>query len=370
MQQTRVNILTAVNAASVSIAKKQIDGEQYSVIQNVKWHVDDIVLNGGLYPSDENKKAFNSMEGRLMPFGHPKSNGQYVAISNLDSASATRALGKHYGGVHAENVRNHGGEYFADVMINERVAAAHADGQKLLGWTEAVANGETPESVHMSTGLLTNRVQRKGRSRGKDYSWVATNQQYDHLAILFNEQGAGGDEIALAVNCDEVINSVLEVNDIDPLEQEAEQLLDEVAPQAEEKLGLIARMVNYLRINKPTVTVEEIDDMTPEELQVALNAQAEKLQATFNDALAAQKADFDKVLADVTAQVNAKVDAEAAAKREVVAKELGDVVANALSGEALDAAFAKCHKSAGLGVNKDEPKDEFEGYRLNQAEGQ
>lgn len=401
MAQTRVNILTAINAASVTVEKTTLNGEQYTAIKNVKWHIDDIVLNGGLYPAEENAKSYQTMDGRLMPFGHPQVDGQYIAISNLNSAEAAVALGKHYGGVHATNVRAANGEYFADVMINERQAAAHEDGVKLLAWADSVANGESPDPVHMSTGLMVNRVKQSGISRGKRYSWVATNQAYDHLAILFSEQGAGGDEISLAVNCDEVINSVLDdsygeqmaeievaakekysagdkwvfVMDFDSeraiistddrrfavryTREDGKVVLGEELGDVEAKTefelkqnSLLTRVLNYFR--KTPKTVEEIDDMTPEELQSALNAQSEKLQATFNEALAAQKAEFEKVLGEVTAQVNAKADAEAAAKRAVVAKELGDVVANALQGEALDAAFAKYQQAAPLVANHEQ----------------
>lgn len=402
MAQTRVNILTAINAAAVSIEKMELNGEQYTAIKNVKWHVDDIVLNGGLYPAEENAKSYQTMDGRLMPFGHPQVDGQYIAISNLNSAEAAVALGKHYGGVHATNIRAANGEYFADVMINERQAAAHDDGVKLLAWAESVANGESPDPVHMSTGLMVNRVKQSGISRGKRYSWVATNQAYDHLAILFNEQGAGGDEISLAVNCDEVINSVLDdsfqeqMDEISAAVKERYESADsyafvmdfdseraivsmrdrrfairyhredgrvilgeeigDVEAKTEYELkqnSLLQRVLNYFRKTQ-TITVEDIDEMTQEELQEALNAQAEKLQATFNDALAAQKAEFEKVLGDVTAQVNEKANAEQADKRAVVAKAHGEAVANALSGEALDALYAACHKAAGIAANQEQ----------------
>ena len=214
MKKTRINILSAVNADSIKIERLDIDGEKYAAIKNVRWMTNDIVLNDGLYSSSENAKGYGSMDGRVMPFGHPEVNGQYVAISSLDNADVAVALGKHYGGVHAQNVRQAGEDYFADVMINERVANAHADGVLLLNWVgkaeDYKVNGAAkPDPIQMSTGLMTARVNAKGESRGKSYSWIATQQSYDHLAILFHEQGAGGDEVAIAVNCESVINSVL-----------------------------------------------------------------------------------------------------------------------------------------------------------------
>lgn len=212
MTKTRVNLLTAVNASSVEIDRLVMDDEPYAAIRNVRWMTDNIVLNDGLYSKEENEKGYSSMEGRLMPFGHPKVNGEYVAISNIDNQSAAFALGKYYGGVHAQNVKKRGDEYYVDVMVNERAAGAHKDGQALLEWVKnaeayKAGEGSKPGNIHMSTGLMTNRKEQSGEAKGKKYKWVATNQQYDHLAILFHEPGAGGDDVSIAVNCDMVINS-------------------------------------------------------------------------------------------------------------------------------------------------------------------
>lgn len=214
MTQVRVNLLTAVNADAVKIERKQIDGENYAVIKDVVWHKDNIVLNGGLYSEVENTKGFQSMEGRIMPFGHPQVNGKYVAISSLSTPEASLALAKHYGGVHTQNVRKEGASYLTDVMVNERLAAAHKDGQLLMDWigdAEDYSSGgkDKPQAVHMSTGVIANKLMVNGKQGGKNYTWIAENQRYDHLAILFHEEGAGGDDVSIAVNCELVINSSL-----------------------------------------------------------------------------------------------------------------------------------------------------------------
>lgn len=111
-------------------------------------------------------------------------------------------------------------------------------------------------------------------------------------------------------------------------------------------------MLNYSsKITEQPVQVntpEEVPDMKPEELQAALDAQAEKLQGAFNESLAALKASNDEALAAVNAKLTANSDAELVQKRAVVAKEHGEVVANALTGDALDAMFAKCQTAASL----------------------
>ena len=427
MKKTRVNILSAVNADSIKIERTEVAGEKYAVIKNVLWMKDNIVLNDGLYSSSENAKGYASMDGRVMPFGHPEVNGQYVAISSLDNADVAVALGKHYGGVHAQNVRQAGEEYFTDVMINERVAKSHPDGEMLLNWVgkaeDYQVNGAAkPEPVHMSTGLMTARVNAKGESRGKSYSWIATQQSYDHLAILFHEQGAGGDEVAIAVNCESVINSVLPTVNEDALDDSYGEKLAILSEAVKERFATsdsyayvqdfddraliyvtpegtytidyhyegdnpiltgeskvvtvetsykvktnaimanLKAMVKYFstKTKQPVVAnvIEETSDMKPEELQAALDAQADKLQGAFNTALAALEAKNTEALSAVNSKLQEAAEAGLKDKRAAVSAVHGEVVANALSGEALDAMFASVQTAAGIVsgspvVNKD-----------------
>jgi hypothetical protein len=434
VKKTRVNILSAVNADSIKIERTEVAGEKYAVIKNVLWMKDNIVLNDGLYSSSENAKGYASMDGRVMPFGHPEVNGQYVAISSLDNADVAVALGKHYGGVHAQNVRQNGEDYLTEVMINERVAKSHPDGEMLLNWVDKAesyqaGNGDKPDPIQMSTGLMTARVNAKGESRGKSYSWIATQQSYDHLAILFHEQGAGGDEVAIAVNCDSVINSVLPTVNEDALDNSYGEKLAILSEAVKERFAtsgsyayvqdfddralvyctpegmysidyhfegdnpiltgesrtvvaetsykvktnsVMARLkavVEYFstKTEQPVVAnvIEELQ-MDKVELQAMLDAQAEKLSGAFNAQLEAQSVTINAL------QESLKANADAALKdkRAAVAKAHGEVVANALSGEALDAMFASVQTAAGIvsGAPVTNAKDEFEGYSLNQAD--
>lgn len=429
VKKTRVNILTAINAASVTINRTEIDGEKYAIIKNVLWMTDGVVLNGGLYAAEDNEKGYPSMDGRLMPFRHPEVNGEYVAISQLDSADVAVALGKHYGGVHAQNVRKSGSDYFVDVMINERVANAHDDGVLLLNWVGKVESGEKPDPIHMSTGLMTNRVQANGESRGKKYTWRAANQAYDHLAILFHEDGAGGDEISIAVNCEMVINSKLDEANEDALDDSYGEKLAILSEAVKERFATsdsyayvqdfddraliyvtpegtytidyhyegdnpiltgeskpvvvettykvktnsimahLKAMVEYFstKTKQPVLAnVTEDLEMDKVELQAMLDAQAEKLSGAFNAQLEAQSVTINAL------QESLKASAEAGLKdkRAAVAAKHGEVVANALSGEALDAMYASVQTAAGIvsGSPVANAKDEFEGYSLNQAD--
>lgn len=436
MKKTRINVLTTVNADKIKIARSEIEGEKYVAIKNVLWMADNSVLNGGLYSAAENEKGYASMDGRVMPFGHPMVNGQYVAISNLDSANVAVALGKHYGGVHAQNVRKERSSYFADVMINERVANSHDDGKLLLEWAANAESynsgkGEKPSNIHMSTGLMTNRIQANGEVNGEKYTWSANDQQYDHLAILFHERGAGGDAVSIAVNCESVINSELIINDDEALSHSYGEKLSLLVAAVSERFGSpdayayvedfddeglvfatpqgqyrisyhmedgnpiltgekkevtrkteyivknsgwferLKHMLNYSsKITEQPVQVnssKEPQDMNPDEVKAALDALKLEMNSAFTESLASLKADHAKEIGAINTKLTANADAEMADKRAVVAKVHGEVVANGLSGEALDAMHAACHKAATLigGLSANSEEDEFKDYSLN-----
>jgi len=179
MNQKRVHILSAVNAANV-----RKDGNTYT-IRDVVGAVDDIVMNGRLYPADQLAAGVNSLEGKPAPAGHPKS-----AEGKLISALNGEALASAWIGSYVRNARHEGGRTMVDVVVNEAQAKAHPDGAKLVERLDAAIAGTNSDPIHVSTGLMMQPITANGESRGKKYSSIVTNIQYDHLAILLNEQGA------------------------------------------------------------------------------------------------------------------------------------------------------------------------------------
>lgn len=176
----RIHILTAVNAGAVSKA-----GSTYT-IAGVCGATDGIVMNGTLYPADQLASGAKTLEGKPAPAGHPKNSaGQYISALNGE------ALLSAYAGAVCRNARHEGGRTLVDVVINEAQAKASDAGAKLIERLDAALNGTSVEPIHVSTGLVAEMVAANGESRGKKYSRIATNIQYDHLAILMNERGAG-----------------------------------------------------------------------------------------------------------------------------------------------------------------------------------
>ncbi len=193
MTKKRVHILSRVNAANVSKA-----GSTYT-IRDVCGAVDEIVMNGLLYPADELAKGAPTLEGKPAPAGHPR-DAQGRAISALNGDALLSA----YIGAICRNARHEGGRTMVDVIVNEAQARAHPDGTRLVERLDAALDGTNGEPIHVSTGLMLEAVNASGESRGRKYTAVATHLQYDHLAILLNERGAGtpDDGVGLFLNAD------------------------------------------------------------------------------------------------------------------------------------------------------------------------
>lgn len=191
MKKQRIHILSAVNAANVSKA-----GGTYT-IKDVVGAVDDIVMNGRLYPADQLAAGVKTLDGKPAPAGHPKnSEGKFISALNGE------ALASAWIGSYVRNARHEGGRTLVDVVVNEAQARAHPDGAKLVERLDAAMAGTNSEPIHVSTGLMFEPINAAGESRGKRYSTIVTNIQYDHLAILLNDQGAAtpADGVGMFVN--------------------------------------------------------------------------------------------------------------------------------------------------------------------------
>lgn len=176
----------AINASNISTTT--INGQEHYVIRGAVPIVDDIVMNGGLYPAEEINNSYQTMEGKLMPLPHPMVDGKYV------SANDPRAINAYHVGAWAQNVSKSGDQVVMDVYINKAVAETKPDGKRLINRLDEMIAGTNTDPIHLSTGLLTNKEKKSGESKEKKYTWIARNMQFDHIAILLDEPGAGTPE--------------------------------------------------------------------------------------------------------------------------------------------------------------------------------
>lgn len=179
----RVHILSAVNSSAVSKT-----GDIYT-IRGVCGAVDEIVMNGILYPGDQLKAGVASLNQKPAPAGHPRDE-QGRCISALNGA----ALASAWIGSYCTNARHEGGRTQVDIVVKASQAKAHPDGAKLIERLDSAIAGTNADPIHVSTGLNLTPITANGESNGKKYGQIATNLQYDHLAILLNEKGAGTPE--------------------------------------------------------------------------------------------------------------------------------------------------------------------------------
>lgn len=178
MKKLQVNVLTTINAAS-NISEQIIDGDDHYVIKNVVPIVDDIVLNNILYPADEIRKSYQALNGNPAPYNHPQVDGKYVSAHDI------RAVNQYHVGAWIENASHDGSKVLVDMKINKRIAERSDKGVELLSRVKALMDDPAnAEPIEVSTGLLLNRREEKGASKGKAYNSVASNLEWDHLASL------------------------------------------------------------------------------------------------------------------------------------------------------------------------------------------
>ncbi|XUV83553.1 DUF2213 domain-containing protein [Enterobacter sp. TMH.L2] len=197
MKRNRVNVLTVVNSAS-NITTETVDGKPHIVVRGITPVVDDIVMNRKLYPAAEIEKAYNTLERNPMPLGHPKVDGKHV------SARDVRAVNNYHVGAWLQNVSHEGGRVSGDMYVDRQYAESSEKGKRLVNRLDEMAAGTNVEPIHISTGLLYSGIAANGESKGKKYNEIATNMNFDHVAVLLDEPGAGtpGDGVGIFVNAE------------------------------------------------------------------------------------------------------------------------------------------------------------------------
>ncbi len=377
MSRICVNVLSVINSAS-NITTETINGTEHIVVKNVVPVRDGIVLNGGLYPAEENTKGYKSLEDKPMPYGHPKVDGRHVSASNV------RAVNEYHIGAYTRNVRKENGQVLTDAVINRRFAEGSEKGRKVLQRLDDMAAGKSVEPIGISTGLLLNRIEAKGESNGKRYTWIATNQVYDHVAILLDEPPAGTPEegIGMFVNAegDEVQVETVNLADSDtpdPQDPALKQMFNHFMaffsannkPVKEEANPMKELITNALKAKGKEVegkTEAELMDaynqMVAEDAKAKADAdekgkkekeeaeKKDKQPATNGEEMPAWAKLLTEQVSALNTQFTANSDKEKTEKRAAVKAKFGmtDMAVNALDGDPLNELFAQCQTSIGL----------------------
>ena len=415
-KEARVNMRVSVNHAAIRYETH--NGREHMVIPSFTLP-DGVVMNGGMYPHDEIEKSYKSLEGTLAPLSHPQVDGDYVA------ANQAEAINAHHIGAWNRNVKRVGNRVALEKWVDIEFAKTTEGGRQLI---EAVNNGSP---IHTSTGIFLNREMTPNaegygwiaRDMTFDHDAILLNE----VGAATPEDGVGMmvnktlviNSVVPTVNDDEALKdsygdklSLLSaaiserfgspdayayVEDFDdeglvfttPQGQyrisyhmeDGNPILTgdqkEVARKTEyivKNSGWLERLKHMLQFNSKITeqpvqvnTPEEVPDMNPEEVKKALDALKLEMNSAFTESLTSLKDEHAKEISAINTKLTANADAEMADKRAVVAKVHGEVVANGLSGEALDAMHAACHKAAPLigGLSANSEEDEFKDYSLN-----
>ncbi|MDY0191050.1 MAG: hypothetical protein RBR22_09985 [Desulfuromonas sp.] len=365
MTKIRVNIRSVVNHASVR-EELDVNGRMCIVVPS-KTLPDDVVMNEIKYPAAEIAKAFNTLEGTPAPMGHPIVRGNYVGVGHPEAYPFIS-------GAINRNVKRADGVVTLEKWIDKEYATRNHP-----SLIEAI-NKKQP--IHTSTGLTLERIE---VANGAGYKYEAHNMLFDHDAILLNEVGAATPEQGVGVFVNsagdqyEVVNSVLSDDSADSTRAAIQAALpedawlddyDETTAVYDTENGVklaqtytITDGVALLtgepyNVKRKTVWERVVAAFKPKPVQVE-NKMDEELKALLtanSDAVAKIAEAVTKLSADVEAVKSAQdaageaatvaANAAMADKRKVVAEKLGEVVANALQGEALDAAHAKLQTAA------------------------
>ncbi len=163
------------NATAGTVREVTRKGKRYLVAPTVALRSG--VLNGEFVPADEVAKYADAWNGRPVPLGHPKQDGQAISANSMDLWDETPAM--FWGAtVDGDALK---GEIWIDIAKAEKVG-----GQA----TQLLQRLRNNEAIDVSTGYFRDFIESPGTHDGKAYSGIARNLRPDHIAILLNETGA------------------------------------------------------------------------------------------------------------------------------------------------------------------------------------
>ena len=300
----------------------------------------DIVMNGGLYPSDEVERSYQSLNRTPVTIEHPELDGMYVSANDPEIDFEYR-----FGAFNENATQLDDGRIQVDKVINVQKAMMSEKGKRLLDRINELETSKSPRAIHTSVGVYVDAEELdkpKTNSDGQEYGWIARNMIFDHDAILLDSVGAATPEqgTGIGINSEQV-----KVEHFIMSNQNDDDSKEPVNNQTDEDDAMREEIIAKLK-----------------ELEIEVNADISDsdLLAQYNEALTANSGDDEnadegsdapEVNAELAETVKkqadqiAELEANAKAKEEAeVADKIKTIKANAkyadLSDEALKAIHA------------------------------
>lgn len=402
--KSHIQVNTKVN--SQSIRREIYNGREHVVIPSYTLPAN-VIMNKEFYPEAEITANYQSMEGTIAPLGHPMVDGRFV------SAFSPEGLCTGFVGAWNRNVSLKGNRVYSEKWVDIEKARESEGGKRLMERVEALESGNSQEPIWSSVAVYREQLPAPDDLKAQGADWVVKIHSIDHDAILLDEPPAAGPEkgVGLMVNADRAVS--LQPNSgalVGESYRERESRIERavrdkfatgpddyawVADFTESQVVVIrnggkaevfgytneggkisiddngtavARQESWVTIaankfkslfnpqDKPATNHQTEGDMplTTEEKQELITEIGKGLAANFAEALKPITEKFDALQANhnqLAETLTANSRAEEKTKREAVAKVHGEIVANALQGEALEAMFKSLGDAAPLGTN-------------------
>ena len=311
------------------------------LISGVPVVVDGAVMNGITYPADENEKGLDSLVNCVVTLRHPFDDKGHP----IDAYSPQALQNQFSGGVVTKRYKV-GKVNMVDIDIKKSLLQAQDNGQDYF---DRLTN---KEEIGVSTGLYTNVVNN-----------VATEQRYNHLAMLENgEEPAGGDATkmkfngaeTMVVNVEDMIDSLSEADETENSDTLLQKLTNAVKTLTDlfanrQKIddnssgrgqrdtlntgesSMLSRdkVIGMLKANGQKVDETATDEQLTQQLTNALAAKPEQkgepvVNADLLNAMTATMEKLVKPLNDKLAQLETNAQAQAQAAKDAV---IGQIMA-------------------------------------------
>lgn len=192
----QVNVTTKVN--SQAIRRETHNGRAHLVLPSYTLPAN-VVMNGGLYSAAEIDAHYQGLEGTLAPLGHPTVNGEFVSAFSPEGINAGHI------GAWNRNVKKSGNRIYAEKWVDVVVANQSEGGRELLERVASIERGENVPPIHTSVAVFLEQLEANEEQKAHGIEWVAKINGMDHDAILLHEVGAAQPEqgVGLMVNADQ-----------------------------------------------------------------------------------------------------------------------------------------------------------------------
>ncbi len=405
MNKELIQVNTKLTANT--IRRETYNGREHIVVPSYTLPFN-IVMNREYYPEAEIIANYQSLEGTLAPLGHPTVDGEFV------SAFSPEGLNIGFCGAWNRNVELRGNRVYVEKWVDVETASHSEQGRELLSRLEALEKGESKDPIWSSVAVYRQRMPATEEMKAHGADSVVKIMSIDHDAILLHEPPAASPEqgVGLMVNTDQakpLMAVAMKENSYRTLERQLAEAARELLPDADyvyvvdftDKEVTIATNKNYaekynyqkqadkivlnngelatneeskswfaqfaehlsnlfslnekIKANKSegeampltkeerAELVKEINESITANMANAIAEALKPVQASVEELQTNQKA--------IKEEIAANADKEVAEKRAAVAKVHGEIVANALSGEALEAMFKSLGKAAPMATN-------------------